>query len=101
MYNNKLNAIIKSPKLKKKLLKRKEKNLKENERIITLTRSIKKSKKKFSDALYSKLKPIGIQSPRLYGLAKIYKVSTTSIAWLSIITRLQYKWLLVFSGRRV
>ena len=77
VYNNKLNDIIQLPQFEKQLPKRKnEKNLilKEEEKVITLLKSLK-SQNKISDTLYSKLKPTGSQPPRLYGLAKIHKSS--------------------------
>lgn len=51
-----------------------EKNpiLKEEQRITTLLEQLKKQNK-ISDKLFCRLKPIGSQPPRLYGLAKIHK----------------------------
>ena len=46
--------------------------LKEEEKICKLLESLRKENK-ISEALFSKLKPIGSQPPHLYGLAKIHK----------------------------
>ena len=65
LYNNKLDDIIQLPQFEKQLPKRKnEKNLilKEEEKVITLLKSLK-SQNKISDTLYNKLKPIGSQPP--------------------------------------
>ena len=74
-YNEKLNDILSLPQFKKVLPTRKnEKNpiLKEEQRITTLLEQLKKQNK-ISNKLFYKLKPIGSQPPRLYGLAKIHK----------------------------
>ena len=65
VYKKKLNDIIQLPQFEKQLPKRKnEKNLilKEEEKVITLLKSLK-SQNKISDTLYNKLKPIGSQPP--------------------------------------
>jgi len=103
--NNKLNDIIALPQFQKCVPKRKnEKNQiqKEEERIISCLKSLK-GQNRISDSLYFKLKPIGSQPPRLYGLAKIhkpdvpvhpvlsmpgspyYKVSVQVAEWLSVV----------------
>ena len=46
--------------------------MKEEEKICKLLESLR-NENKISEALFSKLKPIGSQPPRLYGLAKIHK----------------------------
>ena len=74
-YNEKLSVILNLPQFRKVLSKRKnEKNpvLKEEERILSLLKRLKKDNK-IDDSLFKKLKPIGSQPPRLYGLAKVHK----------------------------
>ena len=75
VYNNKLDNIIKLPQFSKLLPKRKNEKhpvLKEEERITSLLKTMKNNNK-ISESLYAKMKPIGSQPPRLYGLAKIHK----------------------------
>ena len=74
-YNNKMRGIIELPQFKKFTVRRKNgKNpiMKEEERIVTALKTLKNNNK-ISEALLEKLKPIGSQPPRLYGLAKIHK----------------------------
>ena len=74
-YNYKLNDNISLPQFEKVQQKRRnEKNpiVKEEERILSVLKELRK-KKKISDALFTRLKPTGSQPPRLYGLAKIHK----------------------------
>ena len=74
-YNNKMRDIIELPQFKKFTVRRKNgKNpiMKEEERIVTALKTLKNNNK-ISEALLEKLKPIGSQPPRLYGLAKIHK----------------------------
>ena len=75
VYNQKLDNIINLPQFQKVLPKRKnEKNpiLKEEERILALLKSLK-NENKITESLFLKMKPIGSQPARLYGLAKIHK----------------------------
>ncbi|XP_057300985.1 uncharacterized protein LOC130635620 [Hydractinia symbiolongicarpus] len=77
-YNNKMNDIIGLPQFNKLTSKRKnEKNpvFKEEERITSVLKELK-VKGKISEQLYDKLKPIGSQPPRIYGLAKVHKNNT-------------------------
>ncbi|XP_066916931.1 uncharacterized protein [Clytia hemisphaerica] len=75
VYNQKLENIINLPQFQKVVPKRKnEKNaiLKEEERILAMLKSLK-NENKISESLFLKMKPIGSQPARLYGLAKIHK----------------------------
>ena len=49
--------------------------LKEEEKIIETLKQLRKENK-ISENLFNKLKPIGSQPPRLYGLAKVHKENT-------------------------
>ena len=74
-YNNKLNDILRLPQFRKVLPKRKNKKdpvLKEEERILSLLKKLNRENK-ISEVLLKKLKPVGSQPPRLYGLAKVHK----------------------------
>ena len=55
-------------------MRKNEKNpiLKEEERILAVLKSLKNDNK-ISESLFLKMKPIGSQPARLYGLAKIHK----------------------------
>lgn len=75
IYNSKMRDIIGLPQFQKFTVNRKNgKNpiLKEEERIVTILKSMR-TNNKLSESLFNKLKPIGSQPPRLYGLAKIHK----------------------------
>ena len=77
-YNRKLDAIINLPQFEKETHKRKNEKhpvLKEEERIVQMLKKLK-SENKIKESLYEKLKPIGSQPPRLYGLAKVHKTTT-------------------------
>ena len=64
--------------------------LKEEERIISLLKMLRDDGK-ISNLLYDKLKPIGSQPPRIYGLAKIHKVDVPLRPILSIPGSVYYK----------
>ena len=75
VYHQKLDAIISLPQFEKvNQLRKNAKHplLKEEERIINILKSLRKEDKIDKD-LYDKLKPIGSQPARLYGLAKVHK----------------------------
>ena len=77
-YNDKLNAILSLPQFQKILPKRKNEKdptLKEEERVVSMLKKLK-DQKKISESLFKKLKPIGSQPARLYGLAKVHKTDT-------------------------
>ena len=70
-----MNAIIDLPQFGKWEPKRKNaKNsiLKEEEKVVGVLKDLC-DKNKFIDKLFDKLKPIGSQPPRLYGLSKVHK----------------------------
>ena len=74
-YSKKLNTILQLPQFEKVSITRKNGMnpiLKEEQRIIELLKGMK-SRGEIDDALYKKLKPMGSQPPRLYGLAKVHK----------------------------
>ncbi|XP_066920782.1 uncharacterized protein [Clytia hemisphaerica] len=74
-YDQKIMDILSLPQFEKVISTRKNaKNpvLKEEEKICKLLEKLKRDNE-ISDALFLKLKPIGSQPPRLYGLAKIHK----------------------------
>ena len=74
-YETKLDAIINLPQFQKVIITRKNAKhpvLKEEERIVTTLQNMKDTNR-ISDELYVKLKPIGSQPARIYGLAKIHK----------------------------
>ena len=49
--------------------------MKEEEKVIETLKQLRKDNK-ISENLFNKLKPIGSQPPRLYGLAKVHKNNT-------------------------
>ena len=76
-YNEKLRDIIDLPQFEKVLPKRKNEKhpvLKEEERIQSVLKNLKNSGK-ITEALYDRIKPVGSQPARLYGLAKIHKAN--------------------------
>ena len=77
-YNDKMNDILKLDQFTKVQKKRKNEKhpvLKEEERILTFLKDLKE-KGEIGDFLFNKMKPIGSQPPRLYGLAKVHKTNT-------------------------
>ena len=64
--------------------------LKEEERILSLLKMLRDDGK-ISNLLYDKLKPIGSQPPRIYGLAKIHKVDVPLRPILSMPGSVYYK----------
>ena len=91
--HKKLNDIVQLPQFEKVLSKRKnEKNpiLKEEERVTTVLKRLLEENK-ISEALYNRLKPIGSQPPRLYGLAKIHKQNVPVRPVLSMPGSVYYK----------
>ena len=78
VYEQKLNPIINLPQFEKLEDKRKNAKhpvLKEEERVCEVLNVLKRDGK-ISDELYTELKPVGSQPPRLYGLAKVHKENT-------------------------
>ena len=74
-YNKKMDKLIKLPqfkKLEKGRSNAKNPILKEEERVLNTLKDLKK-KGKISENLFDKMKPVGSQPARLYGLAKIHK----------------------------
>ena len=74
-YESKLKDIISLAQFEKVLPKRRNEKhpvIKEEERIVSVLKKLK-SEGKITEQLYEKLKPIGSQPPRLYGLAKVHK----------------------------
>ena len=74
-YHSKLDAILQLPQFQKINVTRKNAKhpvIKEQDRIVNALK-LMKQEGRISEALYEKLKPIGSQPPRLYGLAKIHK----------------------------
>ncbi len=74
-YHSKLDAILQLPQFKKVITTRKNAKhivLKEEERVAE---SLKKMKQdgRIGEELFQKLKPVGSQPARLYGLAKVHK----------------------------
>ena len=77
-YHTKLDAILQLPQFEKVTTTRKNaKHIvhKEEERIIAILKKLKLDGC-IDEELFLKLKPIGSQPPRLYGLAKVHKSST-------------------------
>ena len=92
-YKSKLNDVIKLPQFEKVLPKRKNEKhpvLKEEERITSILKDLKE-RDKITATLYDRLKPIGSQPPRLYGLAKIHKVNVPMRPVLSMPGSAYYK----------
>ena len=74
-YNEKIRDIINLPQFEKLTPKRKNEKhpvLKEEEKIVSFLKNLKNADK-ITENLYNRLKPIGSQPARLYGLAKIHK----------------------------
>lgn len=74
-YNKKLDEISNLPQFQKEIPKRKNEKhptLKEEERITDKLKKLKEQKR-ITESLLDKLKPVGSQPPRLYGLAKVHK----------------------------
>ena len=77
-YHMKMDSIINLPQFEKVQKKRKNEKhpvIKEEERIISILKTLNKEGK-INHTLYEKLKPRGSQPARLYGLAKIHKPNT-------------------------
>ena len=77
MYQKKLDVILNLPQFEKVTQTRKNaKNavLKEEERIVSTLKQLRNDGK-INEYLFEKLKPIGSQPARIYGLAKIHKQS--------------------------
>eukprot|EP00794_Sanderia_malayensis_P010390 gene10390-11471_t len=93
MYKSKLNDVIKLPQFEKVLPKRKNEKhpvLKEEERITSILKDLRE-RDKIMGTLYDRLKPVGSQPPRLYGLAKIHKVNVPMRPVLSMPGSAYYK----------
>ena len=90
-YNSKMEAIINLPQFEKVEKKRKNEKhpvIKEEERVISILKSLKEQNK-IDEELYHSLHPRGSQPARLYGLAKVHKTKhpskTSSIdAWIRV-----------------
>ncbi|XP_057290128.1 uncharacterized protein LOC130612790 [Hydractinia symbiolongicarpus] len=92
-YNNKMSEITDLPQFEKLVGRRKNKKhpmLKEEERVLSMLKLLKEDNK-ISDALYDKMKPVGSQPPRLYGLAKVHKKDTPVRPVLSMPGSAYYK----------
>ena len=78
IYESKLDAIINLPQFEEVVSRRKNAKhpvVKEEERVLTTLQQLRNDEK-ISEDLYGKLKPIGSQPARLYGLVKVHKNST-------------------------
>ena len=74
-YQNKLMPILnldQFEKVEKTRINAKNPIMKEEEKVIETLKQLRKDNK-ISENLFNKLKPIGSQPPRLYGLAKVHK----------------------------
>ena len=74
-YNKKMDKLVKLPqfqKLEKGRSNAKNPILKEEERVINTLKDLKK-KGKIDEKLFDRVKPVGSQPARLYGLAKVHK----------------------------
>ena len=92
-YDAKIRDIIGLPQFKKWIPSRKnERNpvLKEEDRVIDKLKELS-AKGKITNKLYDKLKPVGSQPPRLYGLAKIHKPNIPVRPVLSMPGSMYYK----------
>ena len=77
-YEQKIKSIIDLPQFEKYVPERRNEKhpvLKEEEKVISLLKDLLKEGL-ITEQLYKKLKPIGSQPPRLYGLAKVHKKDT-------------------------
>ena len=77
-YHEKMNDILGLSQFKKVQNKRKNAKhpvLNEEKRICDFLKELKE-KGEIGDTLFNKMKPIGSQPPRLYGLAKVHKTNT-------------------------
>merc|ERR1711888_564566 len=77
-YHSKMDKIIALPQFKKLDNHRKNAKhpvLKEEERVVGLLKALQQENK-IDEALYQRLKPMGSQPARLYGLAKVHKEDT-------------------------
>ena len=77
-YHDKMDDILRLPQFQKVLKKRKNAKhpvLKEEERIIDFLKELL-TKGEIGETLYNKMKPMGSQPARLYGLAKVHKNNT-------------------------
>ena len=77
-YQNKLMPILnldQFEKVEKTRINAKNPIMKEEEKVIETLKQLRKDNK-ISENLFNKLKPIGSQPPRLYGLAKVHKNNT-------------------------
>jgi len=78
VYESKLDAIIDLPQFIEVVSTRKNAKhpvVKEEERVVTTLQRLRDNES-ISDELYRKLKPLGSQPARLYGLAKVHKTAT-------------------------
>jgi len=78
MYESKLDAIINLPQFEEVVSTRKNAKhpvVKEEERVVTTLQRLRDNES-ISEELYGKLKPLGSQPARLYGLAKVHKNAT-------------------------
>jgi len=74
-YTSKLKTIIDLPQFQKMVPKRKNEKhpvLKEEERIVSALKRLRNDEQ-IEESLFDKLKPLGSQAPRIYGLAKVHK----------------------------
>ena len=77
-YEKKLEPIINLPQFEQYVDNRKNAKhpvLKEEERVTEVLRKLKNDGK-ISEQMFTELKPVGSQAPRLYGLAKVHKDGT-------------------------
>ena len=85
-YHDKMDDILRLPQFQKVLKKRKNAKhpvLKEEERIIDFLKELL-TKGEIGETLYNKMKPMGSQPARLYGLAKVHKNNTPVLPVLSL-----------------
>ena len=77
-YNNKMKLLTDLPQFEKVVKKRidaKNPVLKEEDNVCELLKKLYEEKK-LSKVMHDRLRPIGSQPPRLYGLAKVHKPNT-------------------------
>ena len=92
-YELKLDAIIDLPQFERVVSTRKNAKhpvIKEEERIVTTLQRLRDNES-ISEELYRKLKPVGSQPARLYGLAKVHKTDTPMRPVLSMPGSSYYK----------
>jgi len=73
-YNKKLDTILQLPQFEKLKQRKNAKHpvMKEEERVMGILKKMREEER-IDEALYEKIKPMGSQPPRLYGLAKVHK----------------------------